>query len=658
MSDELRAGLPRVLDPTIRRLIERLGKRLITLEGQHRELSNTALKTGSPIVAYDQRIRQVADPVENSDAVTLGYMRRLIHSVVQTADGVPARPNTDAGPTTPLPLPAGTFSASPTSYGAGGGPVTLSWSSSNATSAEISGLGAVALSGNQIVNITVSTTWTLTLRGPNGVVTYSAAVTVNAAPPPTAPTGSFTATPATAAAGQQITLAWSSTNATTAVIGQGVGAVTPVAGGTRLVQILVTTTYEIVFSGPGGTVVYRATVTVGTPTPPPPPPTGSNVAGTQGWGFTRDGVRFMWKGFSAFALFHDVLDPARVSRSQIVVEAFAAAGATVPRVFLTIAGNPFAGVNIRLYPTERDPATYWGGLRAMVQQLNARGMMPELVIFGAFTEIWPGPNQFAQMIAFTEDVARQLLTTRGCFIQIANEWNQIGFTSRDQLVTLANAFKAIDANRPITLSAANGPGDGDTQTNVPPATYLTVHVDRVMTPQTYAWVLRHYFNPTMMNRLLPAVSDEPTNAGSAAFGTADPDPQNWYAFGMLGRLLHWSATFHYEGGLFNTAPDLLTTECLNAWLEPQGVFGYNPDVGGELFAATPGGVAFGTSPWPSSGTNYAIIGRNVGGTAIVLVFGPGTLPALNPGWGTPIGPLGSTAGYSNIKAYLVPPAPL
>jgi hypothetical protein len=77
--------------------------------------------------------------------------------------------------------PSGTFSATPDTLPAGGGSVTLSWTSSNATSASIDqGIGSVALSGSVNTNVTTTTTYTLSLTNANGTTSYVARVVVRA----------------------------------------------------------------------------------------------------------------------------------------------------------------------------------------------------------------------------------------------------------------------------------------------------------------------------------------------------------------------------------------------------------------------------------------------------------------------------------------------
>jgi peptidoglycan-associated lipoprotein len=69
-----------------------------------------------------------------------------------------------------------------------GQPVTLSWTSENATSLDLEpGVGAVQSSGSTSVSPTESTTYTLTATGPGGTATATARVTVTSPPPPPAP---------------------------------------------------------------------------------------------------------------------------------------------------------------------------------------------------------------------------------------------------------------------------------------------------------------------------------------------------------------------------------------------------------------------------------------------------------------------------------------
>lgn len=88
--------------------------------------------------------------------------------------------------------------------------------------------------------------------------------------PPPKPTVTISAEPSSIERGKSATLKWSSTNATSASINQGIGAVR--TSGSREVFPTQTTSYSITVKGQGGEASASATVTVRQPPPPPPPP--------------------------------------------------------------------------------------------------------------------------------------------------------------------------------------------------------------------------------------------------------------------------------------------------------------------------------------------------------------------------------------------------
>jgi peptidoglycan-associated lipoprotein len=92
---------------------------------------------------------------------------------------VPAAP--PAAP--PAPQPTATLSVSPESINRGGS-ATLTWSTKDAATASIDGIGNVELSGSQQVSPTTSTTYRLTAQGPGGSADATARLTVVQPPPP------------------------------------------------------------------------------------------------------------------------------------------------------------------------------------------------------------------------------------------------------------------------------------------------------------------------------------------------------------------------------------------------------------------------------------------------------------------------------------------
>jgi len=165
----------------------------------------------------------------------------------------------------PVPMPTASLTASSTTIQSGQS-VTLTWGTTNATSATMNG-STVALNGSQAYSPTSTTTYTLVATNSAGSVTRTATVTVTAPPPPVPmPTALLNAMPAAIQSGQSTTLQWATSNATTITLGGS-----PVnASGSRVVSPTATTTYTLVASNASGTVQSTATVTV---TAPPPPVT-------------------------------------------------------------------------------------------------------------------------------------------------------------------------------------------------------------------------------------------------------------------------------------------------------------------------------------------------------------------------------------------------
>ena len=163
----------------------------------------------------------------------------------------------------PPPAPTVTLSANPAAI-VQGQCATLAWTSANASSASIDqGVGTVDLSGLRQVCPGSTTLYTIAAVGEGG--SRSASTTVSVTPPP-APTVSLSASPAAIQQGQCATLAWTSANASSASIDQGVGRVD--LSGLRQVCPGSTTQYTIAATGEGGSQSASTTVTM---TAPPAP---------------------------------------------------------------------------------------------------------------------------------------------------------------------------------------------------------------------------------------------------------------------------------------------------------------------------------------------------------------------------------------------------
>ncbi|WP_236021880.1 OmpA family protein [Geomesophilobacter sediminis] len=153
--------------------------------------------------------------------------------------------------------PADKLFASPASV-AKGEPVTLTWSSKNASNCQIDpGVGPVEPQGSMTVTPAASTTYTLTCSGEGGSAKSAANVNVAA---PAAPTDTLTVSPESITKGDSATLSWSSTNATDCNIQPGIGKVPP--QGSMAVLPAGGTTYTLTCNGPGGSATSSANVAV------------------------------------------------------------------------------------------------------------------------------------------------------------------------------------------------------------------------------------------------------------------------------------------------------------------------------------------------------------------------------------------------------------
>ena len=101
-------------------------------------------------------------------------------------------PPAPTAPTIAVPAPTANITATPTTVTAGD-QVVLNWSTTNAASVSIDGLGDVAASGAKTVTPSVSTTYHLVARGAGGTADASVRVTVTASPAVVAPVNNMSA---------------------------------------------------------------------------------------------------------------------------------------------------------------------------------------------------------------------------------------------------------------------------------------------------------------------------------------------------------------------------------------------------------------------------------------------------------------------------------
>ncbi len=166
-----------------------------------------------------------------------------------------------------------------------GQPVRLGWKTTNATSVDIEGIGT-GFGPNDSKDATPSqpTTYRLVAKGPGGSSSPST-VFVNVKVAPKAPiVTSFSASATTIKQGDSVILAWSTSDAQSVSIDNGVGN-NLAPSGTRQISPAQSTTFRLTATGPGGTNNATASVAVEPKTeaknPEPPKPTNDTSSGTK-----------------------------------------------------------------------------------------------------------------------------------------------------------------------------------------------------------------------------------------------------------------------------------------------------------------------------------------------------------------------------------------
>ena len=164
------------------------------------------------------------------------------------------------------------FSASPSSISPASSSV-LSWTTSNATGAKISGIGNVGASGTTSVSPALSTTYIL--EATNSTSSVSASTTVVVAGDSTPPPGSsslpailsFTASPSSVAMGGSTFLSWNVVNASSVSL-QGYGSVQPSGSLTIYPSGTGTITFQLTAQNAAGYSNASTSITVSSATGP------------------------------------------------------------------------------------------------------------------------------------------------------------------------------------------------------------------------------------------------------------------------------------------------------------------------------------------------------------------------------------------------------
>jgi tetratricopeptide (TPR) repeat protein len=148
--------------------------------------------------------------------------------------------------------------------------VKIAWATAHAKSVDIDNVGqGLNPVGEKDVTVNQSTTYTLTAKGDGGTSTKTLSIAVKAVAARAPVITSFKASPARIQQGDTTALTWSTTDAQSVTIDNGVG--TTAANGSHPVSPTQSTTYSLTATGPGGTTNYTASVIVDAKSQPTPP---------------------------------------------------------------------------------------------------------------------------------------------------------------------------------------------------------------------------------------------------------------------------------------------------------------------------------------------------------------------------------------------------
>ena len=323
----------------------------------------------------------------------------------------------------------------------GGGPVTLSWNVNGAVSLSIdNNVGVVnpPTSGSTSVNVTASTTFTLTATGSTGSgdkATMQCLVVVN-----TLKINSFTAMPSPLpVGGGTVTLAWDVKDATSLSIDQGVGPVTPVDVGNKTVPVTKTTVFTLTAKN----AIGKATMTASVVVPQTAPVINSFTATPNVLGVGGGTVTLAWDVIGATALLIDQgvgpVTPADAGDRTVLV------GAST--VFILTASNGIgvsqadAGVTVALPGVDGGTTT----IRGLVVDNNGIPVPGETVLIasdgGTQTALTDGDGGFVVSGVYTPYDATVVESAQAVQYQ--------GLNRSDPYLT---AFRYLPANRSATIT--------------------------------------------------------------------------------------------------------------------------------------------------------------------------------------------------------------
>lgn len=227
------------------------------------------------------------------------------------------------------------------------------------------------------------------------------------------------------------------------------------------------------------------------------------------------------------------------------------------------------------YPNFDDALLY------TVTEAAARGLYAHVCLLGSL-HAWTGQGDdradvISQMPAerhaieeWVKHVARLLRPHENAIVQIANEPGQIGLgRSHDWLRHLGNLVKQQAPELLLQLGAKEGPESDKNVFGLPPADWVSTHIERKQGVWGLEWIKRSGEMEVIDQDFMPTISGEPINfCRSRRDGRVhdiERQPMVAFAYGAVSRVRQYITNFHFDDALWCEGWDEVTEACMDAY---------------------------------------------------------------------------------------------
>ena len=381
-----------------------------------------------------------------------------------------------------------------------------------------------------------------------------------------------------------------------------------------------------------------------------PPLPALHVEANARWFATADGTRFDYREITAFSLLSRLL----TNEQEYVrdhLRTVRRLGFTVVRVILTLDGDYWTKTPLgRSFRSAPDMPGYWQALDTLARLTADEGLYLRAVLIGAVQpfggvwhadrrDVWSGAVQ-DRGERFAIEAARRLAPHPHVLLELANEPSEIGMRdSVDDLVALGRAVKAVAPRTLVGGGALGGRADEAARLATAPFDYVDEHLERAMGIGGFAWVAESGDHAAIDQpgaaRRVPFISGEPVNFGEWRLDGRNADversPAVAFAYAGMSRARQFNTNFHYDGGLWTTAPAPETTAAITCYMAALNAF---PMLTGARWRGD-GPESYWKRVWPETDDPVAVEAHVRRGRGPWRVFGTGPYAVAfpePPGW--------------------------